>query len=117
MALLWKRLQLVDADEPTLRGRMVSFFSQSFGLGIAGIEDETIPVDELVFELANLTPGFVSPMRKIAGRGASQSPAVNDPETPQLPVILMLGCRRVMARARIRLSRRCTRTRPTKGVG
>ena len=60
VALLWKRLQLVDADgKPTLRGRMVSFFSQSFGLGIAAaLEDETIPVDELVFELANLDAGF-----------------------------------------------------------
>ena len=51
---------MVDADgKPTLRGRMVSFFSQSFGLGIAAaLEDETIPVDELVFELANLDAGF-----------------------------------------------------------
>ena len=59
-ALLWRRLGLVDArGAPTLRGRIVSFFSQGDGLAIAaGLEDEAYPLDELVYDLANLDAGF-----------------------------------------------------------
>ena len=59
-ALLWRRLGLVDAaGKPTLRGRMVSFFSQGYGLAVAAaLEDETYPLDELVYDLANLDAGF-----------------------------------------------------------
>ena len=59
-ALLWRRLGLVDAaGQPTRRGRIVSFFSQGHGLAIsAALEDETYPLDELVYELANLDAGF-----------------------------------------------------------
>lgn len=59
-ALLWRRLGLVDAaGQPTRRGRMVSFFSQGYGLAIAAaLEDETYPLDELVYDLANLDAGF-----------------------------------------------------------
>ena len=59
-ALLWRRLNLVDtAGNPTLRGRVVSFFQQSDGLAIAAaLEDETYPLDELVYDLANLDAGF-----------------------------------------------------------
>jgi len=60
VALLWKRLKLVDSfGKPTLRGRVVSFFSQNYGLGIAAaLEDISIPITELVYELANLDAGF-----------------------------------------------------------
>ena len=60
VALLWKRLKLVDENgRPTRRGRVVSFFSQSYGLGIAAaVEDESLPIGELVFELANLDAGY-----------------------------------------------------------
>jgi superfamily II DNA/RNA helicase len=60
VALLWRRLALVDAaGVPTLRGRLVSFFSQGDGLAIAAaLEDETYPLDELVYDLANLDAGF-----------------------------------------------------------
>jgi superfamily II DNA/RNA helicase len=60
VALLWRRLKLVDASgAPTLRGKVVSFFSQGDGLGIAAaLEDETYPLDELVYDLANLDAGF-----------------------------------------------------------
>ena len=59
-ALLWRRLNLVDgAGVPTRRGRMVSFFSQGDGLAIAaGLEDERYPLEELVYDLANLDAGF-----------------------------------------------------------
>ena len=60
VALLWKRLKLVEENgSPTRRGRVVSFFSQSYGLGIAAaLEDESLPIDELVYELANLDAGY-----------------------------------------------------------
>ena len=59
-AMMWRRLALVDsAGAPTLRGRMVSFFSQGDGLAIAAaLEDETYPLDELIYDLANLDAGF-----------------------------------------------------------
>jgi hypothetical protein len=60
VALLWRRLRLVDAaGVPTLRGRVVSFFSQGDGLAIAAaLEDETYPLEELVYDLSNLDAGF-----------------------------------------------------------
>jgi len=59
-ALLWRRLQLVDAaGVPTRRGQVVSFFSQGDGLAIAAaLEDERYPLDELIYDLANLDAGF-----------------------------------------------------------
>jgi hypothetical protein len=59
-ALLWRRLGLVDAaGAPTRRGRVVSFFSQGDGLAVAAaLEDETYPIEELVYDLANLDAGF-----------------------------------------------------------
>jgi hypothetical protein len=59
-ALLWRRLGLVDAaGAPTRRGQVVSFFTQGDGLAIAaGLEEETYPLDEMVYELANLDAGF-----------------------------------------------------------
>lgn len=60
VALLWRRLGLVEAGGvPTMRGRMVSFFSQGDGLAIAAaLEDETYALDELIYDLANLDAGF-----------------------------------------------------------
>ena len=60
VALLWKRLKLIDDNGvPTNRGRVVSFFSQGDGLAIAAsLEDETYPIGELVYDLANLDAGF-----------------------------------------------------------
>jgi hypothetical protein len=59
-ALLWRRLGLVDArGVPTRRGRILSFFTQGTGLAIAaGLEDETYPLDEMVYDLANLDASF-----------------------------------------------------------
>jgi hypothetical protein len=60
VALLWRRLGLIDAvGVPTLRGRIVSFFTQGDGLAIAAaLEEETYPLDELIYDLANLDAGF-----------------------------------------------------------
>jgi hypothetical protein len=60
VAMLWRRLGLVDAQGvPTRRGRVMSFFSQGDGLAIAAaLEDETYHLDELVYDLANLDAGF-----------------------------------------------------------
>jgi hypothetical protein len=59
-ALLWRRLGLVDAaGGPTRRGRIVSFFQNGDGLALAAaLEDETYPLDELIYDLANLDAGF-----------------------------------------------------------
>lgn len=59
-ALLWRRLNLVDAGGvPTLRGRMVSFLHQGDGLALAAaLEDASYPLDELIYDLANLDAGF-----------------------------------------------------------
>ena len=60
VALLWKRLKLIDdRGRPTDRGRMVSFFSQGDGLAVAAaLEDKSYPLEELVYDLANLDAGF-----------------------------------------------------------
>lgn len=59
-ALTWRRLNLVDPQgKPTLRGRLVSFFSQGDGLAIAAaLENERYALDELIYDLANLDAGF-----------------------------------------------------------
>ena len=59
-ALLWRRLGLVDAaGVPTLRGQVVSYFSQGDGLAVAAaLEDTKYPLDELIYDLANLDAGF-----------------------------------------------------------
>jgi hypothetical protein len=59
-ALLWRRLGLVDATgAPTRRGQIVSFFTQGDGLAIAAaLLDPTYPIEELVYDLANLDAGF-----------------------------------------------------------
>lgn len=59
-ALLWRRLGLVDrVGVPTRRGRVVSLFSQGDGLAIAAaLEDESYPLGELLYDLANLDAGF-----------------------------------------------------------
>ena len=60
VALLWRRLNLVDEKGvPTLRGRIVSFFSQGNGLAIAAaLEDQRYPIDELIYDIADLDAGF-----------------------------------------------------------
>ena len=59
-ALMWKRLKLInERGIPTKRGRIVSFFSHGDGLAIAAsLEDETYPLEELIFDIANLDGGF-----------------------------------------------------------
>ncbi len=60
VAMLWRRLGLVDAaGVPTRRGRVVSFFSQGGGLAMAAaLEDASYSLDELIYDLANLDAGF-----------------------------------------------------------
>jgi superfamily II DNA/RNA helicase len=60
VALLWRRLGLTNAaGVPTHCGKIVSFFSQGDGLAIAAaLEKESYPVEELIYDLANLDGGF-----------------------------------------------------------
>lgn len=57
---LWRRLGLVEPDgRPTLRGRLVSGFHGGDGLAVAAaLDDASYPVDELVYDLANIAAGF-----------------------------------------------------------
>jgi len=60
VALLWRRLNLVDAaGVPTRRGQIVSYFSHGDGLALAAaLEDERYKLDELIYDLANLDAGY-----------------------------------------------------------
>jgi hypothetical protein len=55
----WRHLGLVEPDgTPTARGMIFSFFHGGEGLAVAvALEDETYPIDELVFDLANIRAG------------------------------------------------------------
>jgi hypothetical protein len=60
VALLWRRLGLIDdAGVPTRRGKVASYFSQGDGLAVAAaLEEESYPVNELIYDLANLDASF-----------------------------------------------------------
>jgi superfamily II DNA/RNA helicase len=60
VALLWRRMGLIDASgAPTRRGTIASFFTQGNGLAVAAaLEQESYPVEELIYDLANLDGGF-----------------------------------------------------------
>jgi superfamily II DNA/RNA helicase len=58
-AYAWRQLGLVTEEgTPTRRGDLFSFFQGGEGLAIAAaLEDETYPIDDLVFDLANIRAG------------------------------------------------------------
>ncbi len=58
-AFAWRRLGLVEADgTPTRRGVIFGFFQGGEGLAVAAaLEDERFPIDDLVFDLANIRAG------------------------------------------------------------
>jgi hypothetical protein len=60
VALLWRRLGLINASGvPTRRGKVASFFSQGDGLAVAAaLEEESYPINELIYDLANLDASF-----------------------------------------------------------
>ena len=55
----WRELGLIDDQAlPTKRGEIFSFFSRGEGLAVAvALEDADYPVEELVYDLANLRAG------------------------------------------------------------
>jgi hypothetical protein len=58
-AYAWRQLGLVTEDgTPTRRGTFFSFFQGGEGLAIAAaLEDEMYPIDDLIFDLANIRAG------------------------------------------------------------
>lgn len=58
-AYAWRRLGLIDArGSPTSRGALFSFFNNGEGLAVAAaVEDATYPIEQLIFDLANLRAG------------------------------------------------------------
>jgi superfamily II DNA/RNA helicase len=71
-AFAWRRLGLVEPNgKPTRRGIVFGFFQGGEGLAIAAaLEDETYPIDDLVFDLANIRAGprFAGDDSPLAGR-------------------------------------------------
>ncbi len=71
-AYAWRRLGLVEPDgNPTRRGVVFGFFQGGEGLAIAaGLEDETYPIEDLVFDLANIRAGprFAGENAPLGGR-------------------------------------------------
>ena len=71
-AYAWRRLGLVEVDgTPTRRGIVFGFFQAGEGLAVAAaLEDESYPIDDLVFDLANLRAGprFAGDDSYLAGR-------------------------------------------------
>ncbi len=71
-ASAWRRLGLVEADgTPTRRGVVFGFFQGGEGLAVAAaLEDESYPIDDLVFDLANIRAGprFAAEDSPLAGR-------------------------------------------------
>lgn len=71
-AFAWRQLGLVTENgTPTRRGTIFSFFQAGEGLAIAAaLEDETYPIDELVFDLANIRAGprFAGEEAPLGGR-------------------------------------------------
>ena len=71
-AYAWRQLGLVTEDgTPTRRGVLFSFFHAGEGLAIAaGLEGETYPIDDLVFDLANIRAGprFAGEDTPVGGR-------------------------------------------------
>jgi len=59
-ALAWQQLGLVErSGEPTLRGRVFSFFNGGEGLAIAAaLEEANYSVDAIAIDIANLRAGF-----------------------------------------------------------
>ncbi|MGA2556980.1 MAG: DEAD/DEAH box helicase [Verrucomicrobiota bacterium] len=72
VALLWRRLGLIEASgAPTRRGRVAGFFSQGDGLALAAaLEEESYPLEEFVYDLANLDANhrFAGEDNRWAGR-------------------------------------------------
>jgi hypothetical protein len=68
----WRRLGLIDvAGVPTQRGIIFSFFHHGEGFAVAAaLEDESYPIEDLVFDLANLRAGprFAGDDSPYAGR-------------------------------------------------
>src|SRR5262245_4871114 len=68
----WRHLGLVEPDgTPTQRGMIFSFFHGGEGLAVAAaLEDENYPINELVFDLANIRAGprFAGEDAPIGGR-------------------------------------------------
>ena len=56
----WRRFGLIEPDgTPTQRGLITSFFTGGDGLALAAaMEDEQYPIEELVYDVANLRGGF-----------------------------------------------------------
>jgi len=92
-AFAWRRLGLVKPDgTPTARGVLFGFFNAGEGLAVAAaLEDESYPVEDLLFDLANLRAGprFAGDDPVLGGRLGSLCQRVY--ERADLPGYLEMG--------------------------
>lgn len=70
VAELWFALGLIDPNaHPTRRGIIFSFFNHGEGLAVAAaLEAENYPIEELLYDLANLRAGYRFNALALAGR-------------------------------------------------
>ncbi len=66
----WAALGLIDTEaKPTQRGILFSFFNHGEGLAVAAaLEDATYPIEELLYDLANIRAGHRFNALALAGR-------------------------------------------------
>jgi hypothetical protein len=92
-AYAWRRLGLIESDGiPTRRGVIFSYFHHGEGLAIAAaLEDETYPVSDLVYDIANLRAGprFAGEESPFGGRLGARSQLVY--ERVDFPGYLTMG--------------------------
>ena len=101
-AYAWRSLGLVEKDgTPTRRGTIFSFFQAGEGLAIAAaLEDESYPIGDLVFDLANIRAGprFAAEDAPLGGRlGILCQRVYQRADHPGY--LEMGGARRIMVRA------------------
>jgi len=89
----WRQLGLIEPNgEPTTRGVLFSFFHHGEGLAIAAaLEDATYPIDDLIYDLANLRAGprFAGDDSPYGGRLGALCQQVYD--RAELPGYLTMG--------------------------
>jgi hypothetical protein len=92
-ALAWRQLGLVDqGGVPTRRGIIFSFFNQGEGLAIAAaLEEPDYPIEDLVFDLANLRVGHRFSLDETYSHGRLGAVCQNVYQRGEYPGYLEMG--------------------------
>jgi DEAD/DEAH box helicase len=92
-ALAWRQLGLVDQNGvPTRRGIIFSFFNQGEGLAIAAaLEEPDYPIEDLIFDLANLRVGHRFSLDETYSQGRLGAVCQTVYQRAEYPAYLELG--------------------------